>query len=128
MTPIQLWLPTVYGGIARPELRRDMHRMFRAWGGEDVMWTMPRWRGPRKWLHGPTRVGCLAGESYECVQILHVGDKGTVVGPAAAAFPNNSANGLLDAWLNTKFVGLSPVDPDERISIRFRTQSRGLAS
>ncbi len=118
MTPIQLWLPTVNGGIAKPELRRDRHRMFRAWGSEHVMWTVPGWTEPRNWLEGSIRVGCLAGESYECVRILHVGDKGTVVGPAAAAFPNNSVNGLLDAWLNSKFVGLSVLDPDEPISIK----------
>ena len=94
-----------------------MHRMFREWGGEHVMWTVPGWTGPRNWRQGSTGVGCLAGEFYECVRILHMGDKGTIVGPAAAAFPNNSVNGLLDAWLNSKFVRLSPVDPDERISI-----------
>jgi hypothetical protein len=40
----------------------------------------------------------------------------TTIGPAAAAFPNNSVDGLLDAWLNSKFVGLSSADP-EPISI-----------
>jgi predicted nucleic acid-binding Zn ribbon protein len=117
MTPIQLWLPTVHGGIARPELGRDRHRMFREWGSEHVMWSVPGWTGPRNWLQGSIRVGCLAGESYECVRILHVGDNGTLVGPAAAHFPNDSVNGLLDAWLNSEFVGLSAVDPDGQISI-----------
>ena len=118
MMPIQLWLPTVYGGIARPELRRDMHRMFRAWDGEDLMWTVPGWTGPRNWLHGSTRVGCLAGESYECVDVMHVGNKGTIVGSRAAAFPNSSVNGLLDAWLQFESLGLSPFEPDERSYIK----------
>jgi hypothetical protein len=85
--------------------------MFRAWGSEHVLWAVPGWTGPRTWREGSMRVGCLAGESYECVRILHVGDKGTVVGPAAAAFPNNSVNGLLDAWLNSKFIGLADPEP-----------------
>ena len=103
MMPIQLWLPTVYGGIARPELRRDMQRLFREWDGEDVMWTVPGWTGPRSWPHGSTRVGCLAGEFYECVDVMHMGNKGAVVGPRAAAFPNYSVNGLLDIWLQLEF-------------------------
>src|SRR6476620_7001445 len=72
MMPIQIWLPTVQGGIARLELRRDMPRMFRAWRGEDLMWTIPDWKGPRTWSHGSTRIGCVVGEFYECVDIMHV--------------------------------------------------------
>ena len=118
MTPIQVWLPTVHGGIARPELRRDMHRMFRAWCGEDLMWTIPDWKGPRDWVHGGTRVGCLAGEFYECVDILHVGNKGAVAGFAAAAFPNKSVDGLLAAWLKRGSLGVSPFNPDKRCYIK----------
>jgi hypothetical protein len=118
MMSVQLWLPTVHGGIARPELRRDMHRMFRAWDGEDLMWTVPGWKQQRNWLHGSTRVGCLAGESYECVDVMHVGNKGTIVGSRAAAFPNKSINDLLDAWLNLESLRLSPFEPDERSYIK----------
>jgi hypothetical protein len=118
MTPIQIWLPTVQGGIARPELRRDMHRMFTAWRGEDLLWTIPDWKGPRNCVHGTTKVGCLAGEPYQCVDILHVGNRGVVAGFAAAAFPNNSINSLLDAWLKVKSLRLSPFQPDERNYIK----------
>jgi hypothetical protein len=118
MTPIQIWLPTVQGGIARPELRRDIHRMFRAWRGEDLLWTIPDWKGPRNWVHGTTKVGCLAGESYECVDILHVGNQRAVAGFAAAAFPNKSVNGLLDSWLKRGSLGVSPFDPDKRCYIK----------
>ena len=118
MMPIQLWLPTVQGGIARPELRRDMQRLFREWDGEDLVWTVPGWQEPRNWLQGSTRVGCLAGESYECVDVMHVGNKGAIVGSRAAAFPNKSINGLLDAWLQFESVGLSLFEPDERSYIK----------
>jgi hypothetical protein len=118
MTPIQVWLPTVQGGIARPELRRDMHRMFRAWCGEDLMWTIPAWKGPRSWNQGSTRIGCVVGEFYECVDIMHVGANGAIVGSRAAAFPKKSVNGLLDAWLKRGSLGVAPFHPDKRCYIK----------
>jgi hypothetical protein len=104
MTPIQLWLPTFFGGVARPQLRRDMQRMFRARTSERVMWSVPGWTGPSRWMQDGTRVSCLNGECPECVRILHIGANGVVVGPAAASFPGLSVSGLLDAWLNDDFV------------------------
>ena len=59
------------------------------------------------------RVSCLNGDSLECARILHVGDKGAVVGPAAASFPNQSVAGMLDHWLNDDFVRADPKNPDE---------------
>jgi hypothetical protein len=44
---------------------------------------------------------------------MHVGNKGAVVGSRAAAFPNNSVNGLLDAWLKFESVGSFAFNPDE---------------
>src|SRR6476620_3734727 len=114
MMPIQIWLPTVQGGIARLELRRDMLRMFRAWRGEDLMWTIPDWKGPRTWSHGSTRIGWVVGEFYECVDIMHVGNNGAIVGSRAAAFPNKSVDGLLAAWLKRGSLGISTFQPDKR--------------
>jgi hypothetical protein len=117
MTPIQLWLPTVQGGIARPELRGDMQRMFRAWTIEDIMWTKPRWAGPPRWVEGQWHAACLNGETLERAQIHHVGDNGAIVGPSAASFPDQSVNGLLDTWLNADIVKWSPIDPDRAIRL-----------
>ncbi len=119
MTPIQLWLPTIFGGIAQPELRRDMQRMFRARTTEHVMWSFPVWTGPSHWTQGQTRVSCLNGESWECAQILHIGENGAVVGPAAASFPDQSVAGMLEHWLNGDFVRAHPGNSDEwlRVSI-----------
>jgi hypothetical protein len=99
MTPIQLWLPTFFGGNARPELQRDMHRMFRARTTERVMWSVPAWMGSPRWTQGQEGVSCLNGDDLECVEILHIGEKGTVFGPAAGLFPDLSVTGLLDHWL-----------------------------
>ena len=56
MTPIQLWLPTILGGIGRPELRRDMQRMFKLRTNEHVMWSIPQGR-PTGWM---TKCACSA--------------------------------------------------------------------
>jgi hypothetical protein len=104
MTAIQLWLPEFFGGIARPELRRDKQRMFRARTREQMMWAVPGWRGPRNWTQDGIGVSCVNGETLECVRILHIGSNGAVFGPGAGAFPNLSVGGLLDAWLNNEFV------------------------
>jgi len=49
---------------------------------------------------------------------LHVGNKGAVSGFAAAAFPNKSVDGLLDAWLKRGPLGVSPFKPDKRCYIK----------
>lgn len=115
MTPIQLWLPRIHGGIASPRLRSDMHRMFRAWTREHVMWSVPGWNGPKNWHKNEMCFGCVNGENYECTRILLVSKKGTVIGFGAADFPNISVNGLLDAWLNFRSVDWVPCDRDEWI-------------
>jgi hypothetical protein len=118
MTPIQLWLPTFSGGIARPELQRDMKRMFRERTTEHLMWSVPGWTGPSSWTQDGLRVSCLNGETWECVRILHFGEKGGMVGPAAAAFPRASVAGMLDHWLNDKFVRADSLNPDEPLHIK----------
>lgn len=118
MTPIQLWLPTFLGGIARPELRRDMQRMFRARTTEHVMWSVPDWTGPSRWTQDGLRVSCLNGEGLECARILHVGDKGAVVGPAAACFPNQSVASLIDCWLNDDSLRADPINPGEPLRVK----------
>jgi hypothetical protein len=118
MTPIQLWLPTIQGGIARPELRRDMQRMFTAWTNEDIMWTKPGWAGLPRWDQHPLLAACLNGETLECAEIHHVGEKGAIVGPRSELFPHRSVASLLDAWLNADFVRRIPTDPDRTIELK----------
>ena len=118
MTPIQLWLPTFFGGTARPELQRDMQRMFRMRTTEHVMWSVPGWMGPPSWTEGQKRVSCLNGDDLESVVIFHIGENGMVVGPGAAAFPDQSIAGLLDHWLKGDFVRVVEVNPD--VPLRFK--------
>lgn len=118
MTPIQLWLPTFFGGNARPELQRDMHRMFRARTTERVMWSVPAWMGSPRWTQGQEGVSCLNGDDLECVEILHIGEKGTVFGPNAGLFPDLSVTGLLDHWLKGDFVRVVEVNPDVPLRIK----------
>src|SRR5271166_6019067 len=72
------------------------------------MWSLHGWTGPRQWIQDGMRVHCLNGDTLERVRILHVGEKGTVVGPAAASFSNLSVAGMLDAWLNDDFLRYVP--------------------
>jgi hypothetical protein len=118
MTPIQLWLPTFFGGNARPELQRDMQRMFRARRTERVMWSVPSWKGPPCWTQCREGVSCLNGDDLECAVIFHIGENGMVVGPGAAAFPDQSITGLLDHWLRGDFVRVVEVNPDAPLRIK----------
>lgn len=118
MTPIQLWLPTFFGGIARPELRSDMKRMFSARRTENVMWSVPGWSGPPRWTQEGLRVSCLNGDGLECARIQHVGEKGVVVGPGAASFPGRSVADILDHWLNDDFVRVCKVDLNEPLRVK----------
>lgn len=125
MKPIQLWLPTFWGGIARPELRADMQRLFRARTSEKVMWTVPGWSGPASWTEKGIAVGCINGQTTECVRILHVGENGIVVGRGAAAFPMQSVAGLLDAWLNDEFVRAVLVKPGRPLHVEIPHPVKG---
>jgi hypothetical protein len=118
MKPIQLWLPTFYGGIAQPEFQRNRARMSRARKTEQVMWSMPGWEGPAGWKQEGVRVSCLNGEALQCVRILHIGDNGVVVGPGAASFPSQSVGGLLDSWLKEDFVRAVPGGADKPIVVQ----------
>lgn len=118
MTPIQLWLPEIFGGIARPEPRRDILRMFRARTREKMMWSVPGWQGPPNWTQEGMAVSCINGEALECVRILHIGANDAVVGPDAGVFPKASVKGLLDAWLNGKFVAGVPGNPGEQFRVK----------
>src|SRR5271166_787011 len=117
MTPIQLWLPTFFGGNARPELRRDMHRMFRARTTEHAIWSVPDWTEPSRWLEGRFLVSGLKGEVPECARILHVGENGHVAEAAASLFSGRSIAGWLDAWLNDDFVRLVPSKRGEPLRV-----------
>jgi len=94
-----------------------MQRLFRARTVENVMWAIPGWSGPPNWMQQGTRVGCINGQTTECVRILHVGSNGSVAGPAATAFPNCSVAGLLNAWLNDDFVRASTVDAGQPLRL-----------
>jgi len=118
MIPIQLWLPTFFGGIARPELQRDVRRMFTARMTEHVMWSVPGWTGPPNWVQRKLRVSCLNGDTWECARILHIGDNGAVVGPGAAAFPDLSVTSMLERWLNDDFVRADTVNPEVPLRIK----------
>src|SRR5262249_49077934 len=78
----------------------------------------PNWKGPRSSPSGPIRVGCLSGELYECADVLHIGNKGGVVGLKADAFPNNSVNGLLERWLKGGFFRFLHIAGNERRYIK----------
>src|SRR5262249_36082273 len=62
--------------------------------------------------------GCLSGELYECADVLHIGNKGGVVGLKADAFPNNSVNGLLERWLKGGFFRFLHIAGNERRYIK----------
>lgn len=102
---------------SRPELRADMQRLFRARSNEKVMWTVRGWSGPAGWPEKGYRGRLLQWSDDRCVRILHVGKNGAVVGPAPAAFPKQSAAGLLDAWLRDEFVRTVPVKPGEPLHV-----------
>lgn len=118
MKPIQLWLPSFLGGVARPDQRADMQRLFMARTVEQVMWAVSGWAGPPSWTQHGIPVGCINGQTIERARILHVGENGAVVGPAAAAFPNQSVSGLLDAWLNEEFVVAVRAKPGEPLHVK----------
>ncbi len=117
MKPIQLWLPRFHGGIARPEVRGDMQRLFRAWNGEHEMWVIPDWTGPKNWTAQTSQVGCITGDHLEFVEILHISEKGLVAGPGAARFPSKSINGVLDTWLNEHFIRFTPGKQPAQITV-----------
>ncbi|NDR57914.1 hypothetical protein [Aliiruegeria sabulilitoris] len=102
MKPIQLWLPMIMGGAGRPTRQRDIQRLHAVWDGHDVLWTKPSWSGPEAWAQDRMKVGCISGEEIECFRILHIGDGGGIVGPAAAGFGDLKIDGLLDAWLGSE--------------------------
>lgn len=108
MKPVQLWLPTLTGGAARPSRQRDLRRLHAEWDGHHAIWTQPRWNGPSVWSEERTRVGCISGEELECFRILHAGSNGGIVGPAAAAFDELAMDALLDAWLEAEVSAAPP--------------------
>ena len=95
-----------------------MQRMFTARTAEHVMWSIPGWAGPPRWTQDGMRVSCLNGDGPECARILHIGEKGAVVGPAAASFSNLSVVGMLDAWLNDDFLRHVPENPDKPLCVK----------
>lgn len=117
MIPIQLWLPMLHGGVRPASMRRDMQRAFRAWNGDDIVWAVPEWCGPARWNENGLRVLCVAAENLECIRVCHVGANGAIVGPGAAAFPDMSVNGLLDAWLAGDVQRVVPVTPGETYQV-----------
>ena len=82
------------------------------------MWSLPGWMGPPCWTQGREGVSCLNGDDPESVVIFHIGENGMVVGPGAAAFPDQSVTGLLDHWLKGDFLRVVEVNPDVPLRIK----------
>jgi hypothetical protein len=98
--PIQVWLPTVHGGLGRPDMRRDAQRAVRAWRGQQLVWVSPELEREVGWREPGGTAMALRGERWELFRVLHVGENGGVWGPTAAAFPSFSVTSLLKTWLN----------------------------
>jgi hypothetical protein len=119
MRPLQLWLPTLQGSLAIPEVRRDRERVYQAWQGEQLVWMIPELsETERRWEHNGSPTVAIRSEQWEVLHVYHVGQNGAVWGPQAAGrFPNGSVNGLFEAWLTLRpdTIQLTPA-PEE---IRF---------
>lgn len=124
MKPIQLWLPLISGGAARPARQRDIQRLHAEWDGHDVLWTQPGWCGPKVWVENGAKVGCISGEELECFRIIHVGGKGGTFGPAAAEFEKIGTDKFLDAWLKSE-VDAVPSNPGSELAIKTPTNVEG---
>lgn len=107
MRPFQLWLPNVTGTLALPEVQRDRERAFKAWRGEDVVWLLPSWEKPVRWVEDKVRkVLGIPAEQLDRLDVYHVGESGYVWGRGAQArFPEGRVEGLLDAFLNVDRLG-----------------------
>ena len=117
MTPIQVWFPRFNGGVRSLDLQRDMHRAFRAWDGEYVVWTMPGWTNVERWIErGGMSVLGIPGDCFERVNIAHVGDNGKLVYPDVPESAGYSTDRLLDLWLNGDGPTLEQVPVDDRIT------------
>ncbi len=107
MRPLQVWLPSISGSLARREARGDRARTYRDWRGEEAIWLMPGLEKPFRWIH-EGGVACLAlpSEHWERIVVYHIGANGVVSGAGATEiFPNASVDGLLDAGLNLNLAG-----------------------
>lgn len=102
MKPIQLWLPSLTGGAARPSRQRDLQRLKNAWDKHHVIWTVPNWGPPATWLEDGLRVGCIAGEEIERFRIIHIGSNYVPVGPAASVFDSVGVAELLAEWMKAE--------------------------
>lgn len=114
MRPIQLWLPTIQGGIQRQELRQDMQRAYRAWNRDHVVWIMKGWDGPERWKEEGLIFLGVSGEITERMLVYHIGGNGRIVGPSAVNFPKKSMDQLLIEWLGeskNRFLDVPKVQP-----------------
>lgn len=85
-----------------------MHRAFREWSGEEIVWILPGLDQVRRWIDGDASAVAVPGEQYELIRVCHVGRNRAVVGPLADEFPGGSVESLLDAWLNSAEVRFAP--------------------
>ena len=124
MKPIQLWLPLLNGGAARPTRQRDIQRLHEVWDGHVVFWTQPGWNGLRVWQEDRAKVGCISGEELECFRIIHVGSGGGIQGPAAAGFDEIPIDRFLDTWLACE-VDAVPSNPGSSVEIKMPAKVPG---
>ena len=65
------------------------------------MWLLPELDKNGNWQEDSgVQVVALPSESFERIEVCHIGANGQVVGPREDRFVNGNVRGLLDAWLN----------------------------
>jgi hypothetical protein len=108
MKPLQVWLPTLHSTLRSPEDRRDLARAVREWRGELTVWLLPELGQTVRWQEDPfRRFVAVPSEHFERVDVHHVGSNGYVVGRGSEViFPDGRVDGLLDAWLKVRRLGL----------------------
>jgi len=102
MKPLQVALP-VFGTSLNARVARDAARVFQDWDGDQTVWCLPSLEKPKRWRPSANALPVLAipAEAFDQVDIYHVDETGSVLGPGAASrFPSGRVDSLLHAWLN----------------------------
>jgi len=110
MKPLQVALP-VFGTSLNAAVARDAARLFQAWDGDQTVWCLPRLERPMRWRPSASAVPMLAipAEAFDQVDIYHIDETGSVLGPGAASrFPGGRVDTLLNAWLSIPRCGGVP--------------------
>jgi hypothetical protein len=120
MKPLQVALP-VFGTSLNARVARDAARVFQDWDGDQTVWCMPSLERPSRWRPSANALPMLAipAEAFDQVDIYHVDETGSVLGPGAASrFPRGRVDSLLHAWLNIQGgVPFVRAEPAVRLSV-----------